>query len=435
MLISEIAKNTQSDHLLIHLPVDFEASPESSTIGWVHIPAGAEAAQCPWQHSTLSELPTLSDSSLITVLIPTEWLLLSKVDLPQPFSSKQRKQLLQALPFLVEEQLAADIEEQHLAISNIQNQQVDIAVIERQRLQNLLACLQDYQLAADALIPDALTLPINADNASSASLLLEPTRASLRTSANTAVSIDQNNLAALLDSWEPNGSDGELTVLSTDAARLESHRVQLQTSASASGIDLHITDTSDYTISSTITDWQTDLNLLQGEFAATKKQAKTHTNLRLPAIAASVGVVLYVGYLLASGMYFSWQADKQYQDTLALYRSYFPSDRRIVNVRTQTRNHLSGSHAQQGDQFLNLLGQFIKQWQPQASDLQMQQIRFNRQRSELIIELNSKSIDQLDQLRNQLSSQGLNSELLSAIEENQGIRGRIKLTTKNGGQS
>lgn len=435
MLISEIAKNTQSDHLLIHLPVDFEASPESSAIGWVHIPAGAEAAQCPWQQSTLSELPTFSNNCLITVLIPTEWLLLSRVDLPQPFSTKQRKQLLQALPFLIEEQLATDIEEQHIAIANIQNQQVDIAVIERQRLQSVLDCLRQHQLAADALIPDALTLPLNSNQISSVTLLLEPTRASLRTSANTAVSIDQNNLATLLDSWEPSSSDCELTVLSTDSSCLENQRVQLQTTASASGVNLNLTDTGDYITSSTITDWQTDLNLLQGEFAAAKKHAKATTSLRLPAIAASVGVILYLGYLLTSGMYFSWQAEKQYQDTLALYRSYFPNDRRIINVRTQTRNHLSGSRNQQGDQFLNLLGQFIKQWQPQANDLQMQQIRFNRQRSELIIELNSKSIDQLDQLRNQLTSQGLKSELLSAIEENQGIRGRIKLTASNGGQS
>lgn len=433
MLISEIAKDTQRDHLLIHLPVDFEAAPEHSTIGWVHIPTGAAAAQCPWQHSKLADLPTLTASCLITVLIPTEWVLLNSVELPQPFSAKQRKQLLQALPFLIEEQLAGDIEDQHLAIANIENQQVDVAVIERQRLNNLLDTLAQYELTADALLPDALTIPLEQHQGSS--LLLEPERASLRTGPNTALSINQANLASLLDGWEPTDNEDKLKVLSTETRCLEQQRVQLETTASASGISLNIAEAGHYTINPDLREWQTDLNLLQGEFAASKKHTQASANLRIPAIAAGIGFVFYVGYLLTSGLYFSWQADRQYEDTLALYRSYFPNDRRIVNVRTQTRNHLSRGTQQQGDQFLGLLGQFIKQWQPQANDLKMQQIRFNRQRSELIIELNSKSIDQLDQLRNQLANQGLKSELLSAIEENQGIRGRIKLTANNGGQS
>jgi general secretion pathway protein L len=422
-------------YLLIRLSPDAEENLQAATVEWLHKPSEADAQQCQWQAGKLSELPPHNPATQITLLVPTEWLLLTQVKVP----SKQQKHIQQALPFLVEENLAADIDTQHVTMANRKGEDVAVAIIERDRLQQILDQLGDIDLIPDAVAIDGLTLPLHTQSAnqdlSSASLLLEEHRSSLRTGANLAVSVSSDNTAALLDSWQEQNPDSELHIYSTSPEIAEKWRVQLESSAGAQGITLIDHSDNVYQINNNPNAWGTTLNLLQGEFAPRKKRQQSSVNLRLPAIAASVGLMCYIGYLLLGGFYFQYQADQQYQQTLELYRSYFPDDRRIVNVRTQTRNHLNNTGAGQSSEFLSLLGQFAQHWQPQANNLQMQQIRFNRQRRELIIELNSKSIAQLDQLRNQLSAQGLTAELLSAIEETNGIRGRLKLTANKGGRS
>ncbi len=422
-------------YLLIRLSPDTEENLQAATVEWLHKPSEADAQQCQWQTGTLNELPPHNTATQITLLIPTEWLLLTQVNLP----SKQHKHIQQALPFLVEENLAADIDTQHVAMANRKGEEVAVAIIERERLQQILDQLGDIDLIPDAVAIDGLTLPLHTQSAnqdlSSASLLLEEHRSSLRTGNDLAISVSSDNTAALLDSWQEQNPDSELHIYSTSPEIAAKWRVQLESSAGAQGITLIDHSDSVYQINNNPNAWGTTLNLLQGEFAPRKKRQQSSVNLRLPAIAASVGLVCYIGYLLLGGFYFQYQANQQYQQTLDLYRSYFPDDRRIVNVRTQTRNHLNNTNAGQSSEFLALLGQFAQHWQPQANNLQMQQIRFNRQRRELIIELNSKSIAQLDQLRNQLSAQGLTAELLSAIEETNGIRGRLKLTANKEGRS
>ncbi len=430
-------RDTNADHLLIRLSPDADANLQAATIEWLHKPSEADFQQCQWQTGTLSGLPPHSTATQITLLIPTEWLLLTQVNLPGNQQKRiQQKHILQALPFLVEENLAADIDNQHVAMANRKGEEVSVAIIERNRLQQLLNQLGEVDIIPDAVIPDGLTLPRHTHNGTqtSATLLLEQHRSSLRTDTDLAISVSSDNTAALLDSWQEQNPDSELHIYSTGPGVADTWRVQLESSAGAQGISLIDHSDSTYQINPNSSSWGTSLNLLQGEFAPRKKRQQSSVNLRLPAIAASVGMVCYIGYLLLGGFYFQYQAERQYQQTLDLYRSYFPDDRRIVNVRTQTRNHLNNSGAGQSSEFLALLEQFAQHWQPQANNLQMQQIRFNRQRRELIIELNSKSITQLDQLRNQLSAQGLTAELLSAIEETNGIRGRLKLTASKGGR-
>lgn len=432
-------QDKNADYLLIRLSPDAETNLQAATIEWLHKPAEADAQQCQWQTGTLSELPPHNAATQITLLIPTEWLLLTQVNLP----SKQLKHIQQALPFLVEESLAADIDTQHVAMANRKGESVTVAIIERDRLQQILNQISTFDLIPDAVVIDGLTLPTHSSAQSSAkssgkncaSLLLEQHRSSLRTGSDLAISVSSDNTTALLDSWQEQNPDSELHIYSASPEIAAKWRVQLESSAGAQGITLIDHCDNAYQINANPNAWGTTLNLLQGEFAPRKKRQQSSVNLRLPAITASVGLVCYIGYLLLGGFYFQYQAEQQYQQTLDLYRSYFPDDRRIVNVRTQTRNHLNNTGAGQSSEFLALLGQFAQHWQPQASNLQMQQIRFNRQRRELIIELNSKSIAQLDQLRNQLSAQGLTAELLSAIEESNGIRGRLKLTATKGGRS
>ncbi len=429
-------QDSNADHLLIRLSPDADANLQAATFEWLHKPSEAGYQQCHWQTGILSELPPHSAATQITLLIPTEWLLLTQVNLPNQKKRVQQKHIQQALPFLVEENLAADIDNQHVAMANRKGEEISVAIIERNRLQQLLTQLSEMDIIPDAVTLDGLTLPkhTHSTTQTSATLLLEQYRSSLRTDTDLAISVSSDNTAALLDSWQEQNPDSELHIYSTSPEIAEKWRIQLESSAGAQGITLIDHSDSIYRINPNISSWGTSLNLLQGEFAPRKKRQQSSVNVRLPAMAASVGLVCYIGYLLLGGFYFQYQAEQQYQQTLDLYRSYFPDDRRIVNVRTQTRNHLNNTAAGQSSEFLALLEKFAQHWQPQASNLQMQQIRFNRQRRELIIELNSKSITQLDQLRNQLSAQGLTAELLSAIEETNGIRGRLKLTANKGGR-
>lgn len=103
-----------------------------------------------------------ADGGPATILVPTEQVLLTAVDLPLP----SRRQRLAALPFAIEDRIAAPIETVHVALGQAVAPGRYLAGVATPAVMlGWTAQAQAAGLGQAALVPDALTLPVPAAGA------------------------------------------------------------------------------------------------------------------------------------------------------------------------------------------------------------------------------------------------------------------------------
>jgi len=107
------------------------------------------------------------------VLVPAEDVLLTEAKV----AARSRAQLLQALPFAIEDQLLAPVEDLHFAASEDAGETVGVAVVARATLRAWLDRLAEAGLQPDVLLPESLALPLAPGGASA---LIEDDRAVVR---------------------------------------------------------------------------------------------------------------------------------------------------------------------------------------------------------------------------------------------------------------
>lgn len=371
---------------------------------------------------TLGDIKTPDADTHVVVFIPAVHVLSSLVQAPK----KQHKHLQQILPFLCEEKLATDIEETHIAAGLIHGETVAVNIVGRTWLIDLLAILKQHGIYPDALYSDAEPLRAKISNDESC-LWLQHNRG-LLVHQDRALSFEPKT-AAVIVSLIAASPPTALTLYEEDTERSTELALSLEELKTQ---DIPISETTLPPDNGLMQTYQTQAieltqglrnNLLTGKFVPASKNT-SQFSWRPLAVAASVLIGLNLAYLLGSGFYFHHQADQMHASSEALYREYFPTDRRIINMRAQTNNHLLGAQQQSGSGFLNLLAKFLPSWQQNSRNLSLKSMRYNQQRREMLIDIEGKTIAQLDQLQQSLGEQ---AELLSANEDsNNGVRGRIK---------
>ncbi|KDM92165.1 type II secretion system protein GspL [Photobacterium galatheae] len=113
--------------------------------------ASGELADC----SQLSELADYGANRPVYLLVPGSDLLLSQVSIP----SGSGRQLAQVLPYLLEEELAQDVDDLHIHMLQREADKAHVAVVGHQRMQDWLSLCEDAGLSVRKVIPDCLCLP------------------------------------------------------------------------------------------------------------------------------------------------------------------------------------------------------------------------------------------------------------------------------------
>lgn len=146
--------------------------------------------QAPAAGATPGDPPAevLAAAGEIVVLVPAEDVLLASARV----SARSRAQLLQALPYAIEDQLLAPVEELHFAAERRPGGEIGVAVVARARLAGWLESLAARGIAPDALLPESLAVPVG-------DVLVEDARATLRPGAWTAFTCAPADLPAWLE--------------------------------------------------------------------------------------------------------------------------------------------------------------------------------------------------------------------------------------------
>jgi general secretion pathway protein L len=135
----------------------------------------------------------------IDVLVPAEDVLLLRA----PRVARQRRQLEQALPFAVEEQLAAPVETLHVAAADDERgDTLVVAVVAQARMEAWLATLRGAGLEPDRLLPESWLLPYAAG---AATVAIDGERAVLRHNEAGALAGHVSELPAWIELLEADG--------------------------------------------------------------------------------------------------------------------------------------------------------------------------------------------------------------------------------------
>lgn len=101
----------------------------------------------------------------VVVLVPSTDVRLSSIQLP----ARQAAKVLKAAPYLLEDQLADDVDTLYFAVGARQaDGSWPVAVVARERIQQWLAVFAERGIRPDAMVPDLLALDVPGDDRSGA---------------------------------------------------------------------------------------------------------------------------------------------------------------------------------------------------------------------------------------------------------------------------
>lgn len=379
---------------------------------------GREAGSVkPLGTDSLAALAARHAGARVVLFIPSFQCLLTKVTL----SAGQRKQLAGNFAWLIEEQVGEDVDALHIIAGPEQaDGQTPIVAVAEDVLESWRTTCREAGWALHALLPDVLLLP-QIENAWA--LDMKGQQLVLRTGLLSGATLELLTPEQLLDAaWQEQDESvapPERLVVSGDAdadqsglsAWAEAHHLAIEFVGQRDEMEVLLS----------VSDWSRHPgNFLQGRFA-TQKQVLLPTGLRVAAIFLLVAFAVQLVSEWARYAYHHRQAGKVQSEAAALYKQLFPNDRRIVSIRRQMEAHLEQGDAASGA--LPIMTRLAEAMQ--GSGLDTQRIDFSG--GVFTLDVDARSITDIDALKQRLSGMGLQTEIVSANAQGGMIRGRLRV--------
>ncbi|MFT4852742.1 MAG: general secretion pathway protein L, partial [Bacteroidia bacterium] len=334
-------------------------------------------------------------------------------------------QIMQAVPFVIEEQLASDVEDCHFAVGDrLDSGDISVAVINRELIGGWCETLSSMGLKPTMMLIDVLQVPWSG----SVSLLVDGPRLLMRTGLCSGYSFGANQLALAVGLLAP-AEGAELVIYADDIAR-----EQIALAVSQVNAEHNITcDLRDQPLPSF--EWlcqafdERSLNLLQGEFRAAPTTEAATNIWRSVAVLAMLAFGLHLAVVLGQGLFLARQAGQFEVASMQLYKEIFPEDRNVRDLRRRWRVHLgAGSGDQVG--FLSLLADTAEGLP--GSNLVLENINYNASRGDLILQVQAPRSEQLVQFTQALAARGLQAEIGTISQEANQVKGSIKVRSGGG---
>ncbi|MCP4469603.1 MAG: hypothetical protein GY815_02765 [Gammaproteobacteria bacterium] len=141
---------------MAHLLLQF-TSYELADFHWASIDEAVQTADIEWQSAEEGELATVASQNPhpVIMILPQQCVYLTQVELPE----RAGRQLLSAIEYQVEDQLAQDIETQHCALGDNNVNPIPVAVVERFIMMRCTALAQGYGLRLIQILPELFLCP------------------------------------------------------------------------------------------------------------------------------------------------------------------------------------------------------------------------------------------------------------------------------------
>ncbi|MEZ9866654.1 type II secretion system protein GspL [Vibrio sp. 10N.261.51.A4] len=330
----------------------------------------------------LDELTPYAEKRSCIALLPGNECLIKRVEIPKGAA----RQFDSMLPFLLEDEVAQDIEDLHLTILEKDATHATVCGVERDWLKQALDTFREANIIFRKVLPDTLALPLEDQGISALQI---DQHWLLRQSNYQAVSINEAWLAMFLQSDWVALDDEEQSPTIFSYTALPSDDVQLQSGIEwqAKPAELVMSLLSQQAITSGV-------NLLTGTFKTKSSFSKYWRVWQKVAIAACLLVAVIVTQQVLKVQQYEAQAEAYRTESERIFRSVLPGKQRIptVNYLKRQMNDEAKKYGGSGDGD-SLLGwlALLPETLGQVKAIEVNSIRYDGNRSE--VRLEAKSTD------------------------------------------
>ncbi|MEN8802808.1 MAG: type II secretion system protein GspL [Thiogranum sp.] len=351
----------------------------------------------------------------VVVLVPGTEVSLAEARVP----GRNRQRLLRAIPYVLEEQLATDVEELHFALGPVgEDDQYPVAVVERSIMDAWAALLREQGIQAEQLIPDTLSLP----SGDGWSLMVDGETVLVRSGDYTGFAVDTNNLAVLF------------ALLQAKQQAPDTARVFGSTVLDLETVDVEFIDEKIQPLELLARGWAQGpgLNLLQGAYSRREEWGRLLRPWASSAALLLAGVILVGVTAGLNYFHLSGQREQLSAEIEDVFRKAFPQAKRIVNPRVQMEQKLAQLRRQAGGGNTDFLAMFAETADVVRSTKGIDVRGASYRNGRLDLDLQADNLQILDGLKQSLVSSGLMSaEIQSASTgADRKVKSRMRVQVK-----
>ena len=367
--------------------------------------------------SALNELTVRAGGRAIIALVPSSDISFRLVELP----GRLNKQVLNALPYMLEQELSSDIDKLHFAVIDKSANQVMVAILNHDKMQMWQNWLEQAALQCHQFIPDVLTLPLAQEGWSAVKLgaqwlirqgqsqglcvesaLLPLVLMGAGASANNVEPAEQQLITSYSDISDMTGANWQ-------QAELE---LPLQLCAQGAVAN--------------------SVNLLQGRYKLTQAGNVVWRLWRGTALVAGLAVAMIFTHQFIELKQLQQQQAALDNDIKQVYKTVFkPKTMRLSSrlVKKQMQSRLTQLQGGAGDRsFLVMLSQLAPAFQ-QAQSIKPVTMRYDSKQGSLRILVNASDFQAFDQFKTTIATrfnvtQGTLSQKLGSVQGTLDIKGK-----------
>lgn len=377
-------------------------------------------------HGTFEQAAKAAERRRVVMVVAGTELLMDEVEVPATNLTKA----LKAVPYMLEEQLAQDVEASHFAFGNkLESGKIPVVVIARQSLVWIQEMAASVKLNLLEIVPETMAIPLSDD---SWTVMTNSGHASVRLSASRGFSCDTEMLPALLDNAiegaPPEQVEDEIRRVRHFSCGPDESRVHpdVRPEFVRTEVALFARGLSEYKKT-------TDrINLLQGDFGKTEALGKAWKPWRLPAALAATLLALWGGTSFLQYQQLGVEESRLSNEMASTLKSAFPSIQNpqrdpLRQMRARLRADTgSGIDDTSFVVMMSAVGSALNELkEPTVSSI-------NFRRGQLDIVLEADSLQDVDKLKSSLEQQReLVANVQSAVKEKERIKARLRVEAKS----
>jgi general secretion pathway protein L len=388
----------------------------------------------------LAQLAEKSKQREVITFVPASDISLKSLKVP----SKSVKAMRLAVPYMLEDELAQDVEDLFFAYNDIKIEASEdncfVAVVEHEQLKLWKAWLDNANILCKRMLPDALAMPLtNEENSGSAIVLGE--QILIRQGQWQGITIDINTwplisktLSYYIDETNntsqesDEGAETETVAFSLNAySTLPESDVELVINPMPEELPLAL-------LAVTFNSGSAGkFNLLQGEFKTKEQRSPALTSWFWAAGIATLALLLNVGIKGAELMQLNSQQAQLEQQIISTYKKAFPKTKRvrISTLRSQLKQKLKevGGSSDESS-FLTILTQV----QPALSlvkDIKPQTLKLDVKRNEIRMQALASDYQNFDKFKIALEKSGLTVSIGAQNNQGDQISGSFSISSTN----
>jgi len=379
-----------------------------------------------------NDLSHLTEKALqrkVIGFVPANDIAIKRLKVP----GKSARAIQAAAPYMLEDDLAQDVESMFFAYANMSKDNDDnncfAAAVEREQLSQWTSWLSQANITCKTLIPDVLALPFTENSWSAVTL---NNQILLRQGKWQGLVVEANVWSLISRQWQKNDAnptdlDESTLITDTDSEAQSATKsntqllTQSNTHSQTPVINAYaaLPEIVDITVNSMPEELPLALlaqhvdtrliNLLQGEFQVKEKRSANYSTWVWAATIAGIALLTNVVFKAAELTTLNNQIDSIEKEIVSVYKNTFPQTKnvRIATIKSQLNRKLSevGGGSSQGN-FLTMLNKVEPAFN-EVSILKPESMKFDSKRNELRVQAVSSNYQSFEKFKKTLEKQSL----------------------------